>query len=300
MYLPVVIPPHEDELLYSYILRLAEANGFDDITLFLKFYVNDQRGMKTPTIKYNSEEPLNGLVKYLHPVLNPDGSETDFLNFYLDHSMAVFYHTYGWSHTTNQIICQQFVPSSESYSSQRYFCRNRPPLNFCPKCMSEDKAKYGRPYIHRIHQVPYAQICPVHNCGLLYYTGMPGRELPDPVLKETPLKTNRHTQVYTEMCDELFKINHSLDHQFNSWKTIHGYYGWEKFMRFEERLLYDWIEPYKSQCMTPGHTKPRSDTTILYLLFCYIEHKQNLSETLSTMTSEIPMIQEKIRQAAVC
>ena len=49
--IPNVIPPFEDELLYSYILRLADANGFDDISLFLKFYINDQKGLKNPTIK---------------------------------------------------------------------------------------------------------------------------------------------------------------------------------------------------------------------------------------------------------
>ncbi len=105
--IPNVVPPFEDELLYSYILRLADINGFDDISLFLKYYVNDQCGMKFPTIKYYSEEPLNGLIKYLRPVLNPDGTETDFLSFYLDHSMVRFFHAYLPPSNRRNITLQQ-------------------------------------------------------------------------------------------------------------------------------------------------------------------------------------------------
>lgn len=39
-------------------------------------------------------------------------------------------------------------------------------LRFCPRCIEEDRAQYGEPYWHRIHQVPGVMACPVHQVFL--------------------------------------------------------------------------------------------------------------------------------------
>ena len=299
MTIPNVIPPFEDELLYSYILRLADANGFDNISLFLKFYVNDQLGIKNPTIKYNSEEPLNGLVKYLHPVLNPDGTETDFLTFYLDHSMARFYHGYLYSHITSSLIKLQFMSHSDDYYLNfhvRYERRNRPPLNFCPKCMAEDKERYGKFYIHRIHQNTYAHLCPIHGCGLLYYDGSPGQELKDESrLEGTLLEKCEYSEPYTKMCSEMFDLNQNLDHSFEYYEKHRetGYENWMRVKRFLDYLDKKWVEPAKKQIRINAAT-PSIDQYILYLLYVYTNKGVDLNGALSQKSSQISMIKERI------
>src|SRR6266567_2356339 len=35
-------------------------------------------------------------------------------------------------------------------------------LRFCPRCIEEDRRRFGECYWHRIHQVPGVEICPLH------------------------------------------------------------------------------------------------------------------------------------------
>ena len=295
--IPNVIPPFEDELLYSYILRLADANGFDDISLFLKFYINDQKGLKNPTIKYYSEEPLNGLVKYLHPVLNADGSETDFLSFFLDHSMTRFFHAYQIYFPEDRLIREQFYTGKYLSSSVRYEFRNRPLLYFCPECMEEDMKKHGQHYIHRIHQNPYAHICPLHFCALKYYSGIPGEELSDNVvLKENKLIRNEYSDPYTRMCRELFEYNENLTYTFAWYKHILGIDRWSQFQKFEKQIDKQWVKPLVKSIITTSKS-PRTDREIVLLLFCYIKNDENLSKTLSPKISEVESISHLIHSA---
>lgn len=38
---------------------------------------------------------------------------------------------------------------------------------FCPHCVTEDTRKYGRPYWHRSHQLPYVHVCHKHEVVLM-------------------------------------------------------------------------------------------------------------------------------------
>lgn len=40
-------------------------------------------------------------------------------------------------------------------------------LRLCPKCVRRDRAKFGRAYWHREHQLPGVLTCPVHDCALI-------------------------------------------------------------------------------------------------------------------------------------
>jgi hypothetical protein len=40
-------------------------------------------------------------------------------------------------------------------------------LRLCPKCVRRDRAKFGRAYWHREHQLPGVLTCPVHDCALV-------------------------------------------------------------------------------------------------------------------------------------
>lgn len=36
-------------------------------------------------------------------------------------------------------------------------------IKLCKKCFIEDESKYGEPYLHRVHQIPFNNICLLHN-----------------------------------------------------------------------------------------------------------------------------------------
>ena len=36
-------------------------------------------------------------------------------------------------------------------------------IKLCQKCIIEDESKYGEPYLHRVHQIPFNYICLLHN-----------------------------------------------------------------------------------------------------------------------------------------
>ena len=296
--IPNIVPPFEDELLYSYILRLAEINGFDDLSLFVKYYVNDQCGLIRPSIKYYSEEPLNGLIKYLRPILNPDGTETDFLSFYLDHSMVPFFHSYiPPSIARTKTIQQFYTTTTYYYSSRRYLFRNRPQLYFCPVCMEEDRKNHGSHYIHRIHQNPYAHICPIHHCELMYYAGVPGEELSqEPVLLKTGLLRNEYSEPYTKMCVELLDYNRALVCQFDQTELPNGSGMRDRYEAFENQLNEQWVKPLIKSIYEDTIARTKTDRRILRLLFRYILNDENISKTMMPKESEKLFIQDLIRR----
>ena len=40
-------------------------------------------------------------------------------------------------------------------------------LRVCPDCAREDIAAYGRPYLHTVHHLPGARMCPKHHRVLM-------------------------------------------------------------------------------------------------------------------------------------
>ncbi len=288
MFLSNVIPPFEDELLYSYILRLAKVNGFDgknDLSLFLKYYVNDQKGLRNPNIKYYSEDALDGLVKYLNPILNHDGSETDFLSFYLDHTVTAFFQSHIVSWSPLRPLEYQFARSPIISTSYKYAFRNRPALYFCPECMAADRLRYGTHYIHRTHQYFYSQICPVHRCGMMIYKGFPGEELKEVIpLIKTPVIENEYSADYTEMCTALYDYNHDLDKKFDYEMTygpkaklsFNGVWQFVKGLKRRWHISNDTPKDKENACLLT------SSNSILYLFYSYL----NLGKDLSVIMTE--------------
>jgi hypothetical protein len=78
-------------------------------------------------------------------------------------------------------------------------CRVKNPdyLRFCSKCNQEDRAKFGEPYWHRVHQLPGVLLCPNHHimltCSKVWFSTkdhkhefIPLSELEDLSQKPTP------------------------------------------------------------------------------------------------------------------
>lgn len=52
------------------------------------------------------------------------------------------------------------------FNSRNTFVHREKIVKICPKCLHEDKNKYGEPYIHRSHQIPGNSICYKHKIPL--------------------------------------------------------------------------------------------------------------------------------------
>ena len=86
MRLPVVITPYEDELLYSYLLRLAKTAGYSSYKDFYKQYVRPNNQNRVTTLnylRYDSNLDLSYVFSQLAPLLDEKEAISD---FYMSHS----------------------------------------------------------------------------------------------------------------------------------------------------------------------------------------------------------------------
>lgn len=83
------------------------------------------------------------------------------------------------------------IPQSKT-GTQRY-------LRYCPKCVSEDKKRYGETYWHRSHQMMFVDCCHEHGCKLIKSDVLiGGRASPDLVPAEIA-STNDETIACNEI-----------------------------------------------------------------------------------------------------
>ena len=161
-----------DELLYSYLLRLAELNCFSDFIEFENIFLkNELRGNSADYghVSYDVREDLNKLLSALD---------------YKGNMLELFVRT---------SLLPGYAPLvSRDYTSKQIgmiykgtgFGILLPPTNTmvrflkrCPKCVEEDK-KGGKHYsFYRAHQMPNVGVCYKHGCNLERYTGGRGKEL---------------------------------------------------------------------------------------------------------------------------
>lgn len=158
--LPFIVTLQPDELLYSFILRLVEANGFESILEFVQNFISPSKRTLSYDVYYD-------LYKFLDIV----GYE-DIQSFYL-----------------NTTIYQGIYPLVNKRTSQGFFLdRITKPmileLKYCPICKKTDEVFY----YHRAHQMPGVTMCYKHKCALNTYTGPQNEEFREP-LKYTNNKT---------------------------------------------------------------------------------------------------------------
>ena len=63
--MPFVTTLENDELLYSYLMRLAKFNGFDNISLFYKTYILNDLDTRVDKVPYDIHEDLYKFHKAL-------------------------------------------------------------------------------------------------------------------------------------------------------------------------------------------------------------------------------------------
>lgn len=161
---PIVIEIKPDELLYSWINRLARANELH-LAGFAKAYIG-QKGIYIGELPYDIKKEYIWLTEHIY-------RHFDAGKQYEDHSSLRFDLMF-----VNERIGMKYINN---------VCLNSDAINtvvekkinnvyVCPDCIKEDVAKYGFPYLHTSHHLQGVKTCYIHNCTLKEYDGPKGHE----------------------------------------------------------------------------------------------------------------------------
>lgn len=154
--------PYHDELLYSILGRYAARSGNNSEI----HSITDLFGIRTSTAIVELPSRIDLLIDNM-PVNSPYTSEY----FIMKHTLFPCYAAFTRQERAEEIIDVMkngngAVPYIKLGFTTGFLSLNKY-LKFCPKCIIEDKQKYGEPYWHRIHQVSGVFFCPIHKTPIL-------------------------------------------------------------------------------------------------------------------------------------
>ncbi len=152
---PIVLKPFPDELLFSWIIRLAEINGLK-VYDFVKAYFSNVKYRSTNKLPFDIRE---GFLNFCR-ALNLNKEEDD---LYL--SLSTFsYECLGLKEAMQtRVLNNIFYPVDKINTKVNPFFST---LNICPDCIDEDTRNYGRAYYHRAHQLSGIYKCYKHGTVL--------------------------------------------------------------------------------------------------------------------------------------
>ena len=197
-----------DELLYSYLLRLSEANNVEDIRQFMSLYIfspaYENKGKKYVAVSYDIRDDL-----YQFATSVTGNMSNQILSFYsktsLFHGVAPLALRSRMSHYVG--LLSKYRNHSKILSHAELMVQE---LHFCSECMQEEKIKYGFFYYHRAHQMPGVTVCHLHGCTLHVYHGKQGKEMELP-LKSYPLPDRKRGLEYALFCKEFLDAKLECD-----------------------------------------------------------------------------------------
>ena len=162
--IPVYINPYPDELMYSWIHRLAKKNGLP-ITTFADSYLN----------KFNSKiGSLEYDIRYGLLCLNESFFiQKDLKEMFLSMSIFPFEAMFFSVGQQTRYVNNMFRKPDPLNAPVNTMIRE---IHICPQCIENDIEIFGEPYIHRAHQLSGVCTCHKHKAPLYKYTGIKGHE----------------------------------------------------------------------------------------------------------------------------
>ena len=206
--LSFVTPLREDELLYSYILRLAKVNGFEHIKQFTDCHVFSSRyenkGKKYVDVSYDIRDDL---YRFATSLLG--SPHVQVLPFYLGTSIYS-----GIAPLMLRANASRYVGLLSKYQNHSRILSHAElmiqSLNLCPQCQADDIAKHGFFYYRRAHQMPGVTVCYQHGCALSRYEGKHGKEM-EKDLPTAELTTYEKSMEYAIFCKDFLDAGLQCD-----------------------------------------------------------------------------------------
>lgn len=156
----------EDEILYSFLMRTARANGFNNTKLFFDCYHLKKPGQ---SITYEYRWDIYRLIEAISK------KNEDVVKFYLKTEMFSGIAPFA----TRELTSHRIGVLCSRPEIKKMLTKTRPVISHlkcCPICQQEDKEKYGYWYYHRAHQMPEVTTCYKHGCKLKKFIGNKGNE----------------------------------------------------------------------------------------------------------------------------
>ncbi len=163
---PNYVDPHPDELLYSFIHRLAEWNGFSSVSRFMSGCLGWSSSAGDMGLSYDARH-----VFYL--LYRQAGIDGDPFGVFLSLSTLPFESLSMTRYSLARYVNNVFQPPGRLNPSTRQLFTD---VLICPECIKEDAERYGRPYLHRSHHLSGVSVCSRHHVPLLKFTGIRGHE----------------------------------------------------------------------------------------------------------------------------
>lgn len=156
----IYFTPYKNEFVYSWICRLARANGLS----FRHFMVNymGHNMIFRGDFKYELRHELTHLAENSFRGLDLD-------DIYKNNTGRRFYNLFL---TEMQIekVNQNYVKDTSNLNLTVQYHINH--MRVCPECLKEDECKI----LHVEHQIPEATVCAKHGCKLMEFTKQKGYE----------------------------------------------------------------------------------------------------------------------------
>lgn len=195
--IPVYINPYPDELMYSWIHRLAKKNGLS-ITTFANAYLN-KFNSKIGSLKYDIRYELLCLSESFF-------IQKDLKEMFLSMSIFSFEAMFFYIGQQTRYVNNMFRKPDPLNASANTMIRE---IHICPQCVENDIEMFGEPYIHRAHQLSGVCTCHKHKTQLYKYTGIKGHECEYDLSHYTELaiKDLAMENEYTDYAQALFNSN---------------------------------------------------------------------------------------------
>ena len=165
--MPVILKPMEDELLYSWLLRLVEVNHCRTVEELCERFLKKRFGPEPVFISYLPKriDIINGIQRicreYEDIICFPAAKD-------IIEKMTPLYALFPFMSYGYQARWVQFmlINRGEFLEQERTLSCLFDQLCVCPQCVAEDIKKYGFPYLRTWHHIPGVCICPVHGVSL--------------------------------------------------------------------------------------------------------------------------------------
>lgn len=162
--IPVMTKPYPDELLYSWLHRLASLNGLYFYNFMSAYVMNSQTSAKT-VFPFDIRNGFD--IFYKNAQLDVDEA-----SLYLQMSTLSYECLAMEEGAQSKVVSNVFYPFDLINTPANTFIDK---ANVCPDCLKEDILLYGEPYLHRAHQLSGVCKCHKHGTTLRRYSGAPNK-----------------------------------------------------------------------------------------------------------------------------
>lgn len=205
-FIPSIKYLYPNELLYSWVHRLAKANGLI-IKDFSDAYLGTNNS-KIGDLQYDIRK------EYL-PLINSLRQSPNIISLYLSAGILGYEYLFMTKGQQTKVVQNTFEPRNTHNTKSNGLISE---IKICPECLREDTIKYGEPYIHCNHQISGVHICPIHHCRLMRYRGKRGHACDYNLSDYEEIKTNKSTA-----SENSFSVYASTLFDYSSDLLIQGY-----------------------------------------------------------------------------